>query len=656
MNLSPLPIQKFFDSNGAPLVGGRLFTYVVGTSTKIATYKDQAGTLNANPVPLDYRGEANVWLDQTLVYKFVLAPPGVDDPPTQPIWTVDNISAAVTYASLTAMIIGQILWPRNSAEIAAGVTPTNYGYPWYIRGRYANFTDWRLACDQAGEEGLLEADYTIAADTALPNRCDFRGHSISGSFYTSHDLRKNGWVKNWNALQPRIRGAFFCKYTNIYTGFGGNPGDNGFVEIWGGDGSSNPGTFWNDIHIAYTTITTINANNFDVNQNLIHGGITRGLKLTGGGGGTGQIHGNTFKNLDFTNNGSPNPGVLQNDTARRRNRIEGCYYENGSTIEGNFDIDGLQADGDLYPKIDRFNHAMGMVGINQKISRDLISLATNNLAVGGEWDILDASDKPESLATVSGGSISVQVDNTEPGGAVKRYQSDFSAAFSGFQFTIQPSGSDRFAIVLYYKSTADFVAIESNDGSGAISDTPAPVTVDSTNNWKRIVVCGPASKTATTSVTLFAYGGVGGAAKTMSIGSFFAGSEKAIRPPTRATNIVRRGNFLATITGINTVVQGTVDYELDDRQVTLTLRASLTGTSNATTCTMTGLPTALIPARNQGVQPKIIVDNGATALGRAQVESTGVITFYPSLTAASTGWTNAGTKTIVAFNETYLLS
>jgi hypothetical protein len=140
MNLSPLPIQKFFDSNGAPLVSGRLFTYVVSTSTKLSTYKDQAGTLNTNPIVLDYRGEANVWLDQTLTYKFVLAPPGADDPPTNPIWTVDNISAAVTYASLTQQIVGQILYPKSAAETSAGVTIVNYFYPYLCVNRYGTNT------------------------------------------------------------------------------------------------------------------------------------------------------------------------------------------------------------------------------------------------------------------------------------------------------------------------------------------------------------------------------------------------------------------------------------------------------------------------------------------------------------------------------------
>lgn len=128
MNLSPLPIQKFFDNAGRPLNGGLLFTYVPATTTKLATYQDQAGTPNTNPIVLNFRGEANIWLDQTLTYKFVLAPEGDTDPPTRPIWSVDNISAGVTFSSLTQQIIGQILYPRTAAEIAASVTPVNYAY------------------------------------------------------------------------------------------------------------------------------------------------------------------------------------------------------------------------------------------------------------------------------------------------------------------------------------------------------------------------------------------------------------------------------------------------------------------------------------------------------------------------------------------------
>lgn len=85
--LNPSPKVQFFDSNGDPLVGGKLYTYAAGTTTPLATYIDQAqsGT-NTNPVILDSRGEANVWLGTTGLYKFVLT-----TSTDSAVWTVDNI-------------------------------------------------------------------------------------------------------------------------------------------------------------------------------------------------------------------------------------------------------------------------------------------------------------------------------------------------------------------------------------------------------------------------------------------------------------------------------------------------------------------------------------------------------------------------------------
>jgi hypothetical protein len=89
--LTPNAKQQFFDNNGRPMVSGRLFTYAAGTSTKIATKVSPSGANNANPIVLDFRGECNLWIEPNVAYKFVLAPPGSDDPPTQPIWTVDQL-------------------------------------------------------------------------------------------------------------------------------------------------------------------------------------------------------------------------------------------------------------------------------------------------------------------------------------------------------------------------------------------------------------------------------------------------------------------------------------------------------------------------------------------------------------------------------------
>lgn len=90
--LSPVAKQAFLDNNGRPLVGGKLFTYLAGTTTKTSTYSDSGGSsLNTNPILLDYRGECNLWVPPNVRLKYVLAPSTDTDPPTNPIWTVDGI-------------------------------------------------------------------------------------------------------------------------------------------------------------------------------------------------------------------------------------------------------------------------------------------------------------------------------------------------------------------------------------------------------------------------------------------------------------------------------------------------------------------------------------------------------------------------------------
>jgi hypothetical protein len=89
--LTPNAKQQFFNNNGVPLVGGKLFSYAAGTSTKLATKVSSSGADNANPTILNFRGEADVWLPPNVAYKLILAPSTDTDPPTNPIWTVDNI-------------------------------------------------------------------------------------------------------------------------------------------------------------------------------------------------------------------------------------------------------------------------------------------------------------------------------------------------------------------------------------------------------------------------------------------------------------------------------------------------------------------------------------------------------------------------------------
>lgn len=85
--LSPLAKQRVWDNNGNPAANGSISTFAAGTSTPIATYTDStAGTPNANPVPLNFRGECDLWLKPNVAYKLQ-----ANDVNGILLWTVDNI-------------------------------------------------------------------------------------------------------------------------------------------------------------------------------------------------------------------------------------------------------------------------------------------------------------------------------------------------------------------------------------------------------------------------------------------------------------------------------------------------------------------------------------------------------------------------------------
>lgn len=71
-NLVPSLTFHSFLSNGAPNSFGTLQSYSAGTTTPLATWTDwTALTPNPNPITLNARGEANVYLIPNVAYKFV---------------------------------------------------------------------------------------------------------------------------------------------------------------------------------------------------------------------------------------------------------------------------------------------------------------------------------------------------------------------------------------------------------------------------------------------------------------------------------------------------------------------------------------------------------------------------------------------------------
>jgi len=141
--LAPAPKAQFFDANGNPLVGGKVYTYAAGTTTPLATFTDaSASTPNTNPVILDARGECNLWFSTATSYKVILKNSA---DVTQ--WSVDNI---VTYGTLASQNF-------NNVDITGGI----------ITGVTATFN---LTGDVSGNAGTVTNGVYLTATQTLTNK------------------------------------------------------------------------------------------------------------------------------------------------------------------------------------------------------------------------------------------------------------------------------------------------------------------------------------------------------------------------------------------------------------------------------------------------------------------------------------------------------
>lgn len=117
--LSPIGNSQIVDVNGNPLSGGKIYTYLAGTSTPTDTWTTSAGTVaHTNPIILNTLGATDtpIWLTGGVAYKFVIKSSddvttlytfdnieGVNDPstvtPSAPEWVASDM--AISYTSTT---------------------------------------------------------------------------------------------------------------------------------------------------------------------------------------------------------------------------------------------------------------------------------------------------------------------------------------------------------------------------------------------------------------------------------------------------------------------------------------------------------------------------------------------------------------------------
>jgi hypothetical protein len=166
--LSPLAGAgwQFFDNNGIPLAGGKLYTYAAGTTTPLSTYTSSSGaTPHSNPIVLDSAGRVSseIWLSSSASYKFTLATAS-----NVTLWTKDDISGAANAADLANFI----------ASLASSTGASLVGY---------------------GDETVEDALDTLLGDRG-PVLIAIAGQSNAVGVWSDGPNPFDARVKTWNPL------------------------------------------------------------------------------------------------------------------------------------------------------------------------------------------------------------------------------------------------------------------------------------------------------------------------------------------------------------------------------------------------------------------------------------------------------------------------
>ena len=245
ITLTASPFMQFTTTAGAPLIGGKVYTYAAGTTTPLATYTDNTGaTANTNPVILDTRGEAAIWLSPAS-YKFVLK-----DSNDVTIWTSDNLGglnispaftgvptaptaisgtnttqlATTAFVQLSAVaaipVGGIILWSGSVASIPAGWLLCNGAYSTpNLADRFILGAGNLYAPDAAGGS----TDSVTVAHTHTATSTD-AGHVHTQTGYTTGVPQSNG-ANQYSVVTPYTlntgTGVAIITTTNASTGVSG---------------------------------------------------------------------------------------------------------------------------------------------------------------------------------------------------------------------------------------------------------------------------------------------------------------------------------------------------------------------------------------------------------------------------------------------------
>lgn len=171
--------QQFFDNNGNPLAGGKIYTCIAGAASTASsnlqtTYTDYNGTTaNTNPVILDSSGRANIWGNNAAYKIFIYSSADVL------IRSEDNISPVLGSSPVSTIADASI----TTAKIADNAVAT-------IKVADSAITTAKLADSAATTAKIADSAVTYAklASTVSAASSDVTTGTSTTQFITPYAL------------------------------------------------------------------------------------------------------------------------------------------------------------------------------------------------------------------------------------------------------------------------------------------------------------------------------------------------------------------------------------------------------------------------------------------------------------------------------------
>lgn len=629
VNLSPIwgAGAQLLDNSGNVLSGGKIYTYAAGTTTQVATYTSNNGiTANSNPIILNSAGRVpyEIWLTDGQNYKFVLK-----DSNDVLIGTWDNLSGInsnfVAYTNqqeIQTATAGQTVFNLTTMQYLPGTgnlsvfvdgvnqygpgaqyafeetdqTTVTFASGLHV-GASVKFTSTQI--QNAGVTDASQISYTYPDSNAVSQSVENR----LAEFVLTSDFGAvgDGVTDDTAAVQAAVDYCIgnnknllvsgMCLLTdsiNIDRQVDGAAYDNYFIIS-----SENGGGFVVDTAIAMFS-STIPFTTAPVSQLV------------------------KFDNLIFSSTDNSLAAYVLDEARFLRTRFDGCSFQKikmlvASTYTQSIYMTdcnvrrftGIFFDSQAYTYDFKMVNCLVEAGVNCLHLNNPVGCSVVSSCIEGMSGTAIAYDGAQGL-DVTGSYFEangLDIDGTDGGTSTSN---SYGVCLNGNYF----SNSTSTYTVKWYNiyggvSIGNWHTNNMHDLTGTINNL---ITYD--------IAQGSLSASSTIQTIQGGYS----------------------------------GTFVGTLTGCTTSPTATLRFNRVGNDVTLFV-PGLTGTSNSSGCSITGLPSYLIPARQQIVVGRVL-NNSAEAFGIYIVNSgTGVITLGSD--ASGAGFITSGTKGSLVTTITY---